>query len=472
MRSVLRRFPGGAHAVLAAALLVVCVRNVAAHEIPSDVTVQALLKPEGQRLRLLVRVPLVAMRDMDYPTRGDKTPASSTSAGPNRCCATRRRSGWARRLTSTRATRGFRLQGSSKCAHRCRPTNRSPRRTTRRWRTSPGRGCRTTPIAVDPGAARRALRVPDSVGPVALLDRPAARPPRAPDAHGAAAPAARRRRAGVRVRRQPGFRAARSALAPGGAAVREARLPHILDGIDHLLFLFCLVIPFRRFRALVAVVTAFTVAHSITLIASAYNLAPDALWFPPLIETLIATSIVYMALENIVGTQSRRAAENCSQRIRVQTALDDHVRVRPRARLRVLVRAAADAAVRRLAPADVAAVVQRRRRARTAARAGRCSFRRSICCSSYVVAERMGTIILSALVAHTAWHWMTERAAILRQFRFEWPALDALFWASALRWMMLAVIAAGLYWLVFGVFKPQQRNKPSRESAVGAEEIS
>ena len=27
----------------------------------------------------------------------------------------------------------------------------------------------------------------------------------------------------------------------------------------------------------------------------------------------------------------------------------------------------------------------------------------------YVVAERIGTILLSALVAHTAWHWMTER---------------------------------------------------------------
>ena len=85
---------------------------------------------------------------------------------------------------------------------------------------------------------------------------------------------------------------------------------HILDGTDHLLFLFCLVIPFRRFRSLIPVVTAFTVAHSITLIASAYNLAPDALWFPPLIETLIAMSIVYMALENIVGgaTVQRRWA--------------------------------------------------------------------------------------------------------------------------------------------------------------------
>jgi hypothetical protein len=73
VRSVLRRFPGGAHAALAAALLVSLCTNVAAHEIPGDVTIQAWLKPEGQRLRLLVRVPLVAMRDMNYPTRGDKT---------------------------------------------------------------------------------------------------------------------------------------------------------------------------------------------------------------------------------------------------------------------------------------------------------------------------------------------------------------------------------------------------------------
>ena len=86
----------------------------------------------------------------------------------------------------------------------------------------------------------------------------------------------------------------------GRVPVRQLGFLHILEGTDHLLFLLCLVVPFRRFWPLVAIVTAFTVAHSITLIASAYNLAPDALWFPPLIETLIATSIVYMALENIV----------------------------------------------------------------------------------------------------------------------------------------------------------------------------
>ncbi len=41
-----------------------------AHDIPSDVTVQAFLKPSGQHLELLVRVPLQAMRDMIFPERG------------------------------------------------------------------------------------------------------------------------------------------------------------------------------------------------------------------------------------------------------------------------------------------------------------------------------------------------------------------------------------------------------------------
>ena len=34
----------------------------------------------------------------------------------------------------------------------------------------------------------------------------------------------------------------------------------------------------------------------------------------------------------------------------------------------------------------------------------------------YVLAERMGTIILSAFVAHTGWHWMLERWDVLRKF--------------------------------------------------------
>ena len=41
-----------------------------AHDIPQDATVQAFVKPAGQRLDLLVRVPLKSIRDVDFPEQG------------------------------------------------------------------------------------------------------------------------------------------------------------------------------------------------------------------------------------------------------------------------------------------------------------------------------------------------------------------------------------------------------------------
>jgi hypothetical protein len=51
------------------------------------------------------------------------------------------------------------------------------------------------------------------------------------------------------------------------------------------------------------------------------------------------------------------------------------------------------------------------------------------------------------LVAHTGWHWMLDRGTRLRQYRFEWPALDATLLALLLRWLILFTILAGLLWL-------------------------
>ena len=48
---------------------------------------------------------------------------------------------------------------------------------------------------------------------------------------------------------------------------------------------------------MIAIVTIFTIAHSFTLVGSAFGLAPSGAWFPPFVETAIAASIVYMALE-------------------------------------------------------------------------------------------------------------------------------------------------------------------------------
>jgi hypothetical protein len=69
---------------------------------------------------------------------------------------------------------------------------------------------------------------------------------------------------------------------------------HILFGVDHLLFVFCLLLLVRDTRKLLLTVTAFTVAHSITLTAATLGIVhvPDA----P-VEATIALSIVFLARE-------------------------------------------------------------------------------------------------------------------------------------------------------------------------------
>jgi hydrogenase/urease accessory protein HupE len=72
-------------------------------------------------------------------------------------------------------------------------------------------------------------------------------------------------------------------------------IEHILTGYDHLVFLLGLVLARGRVRQLVGVVTAFTVAHSITLALAAFGVwAPS----PRIIEPAIALSIVYVGVEN------------------------------------------------------------------------------------------------------------------------------------------------------------------------------
>jgi hypothetical protein len=61
--------------------------------------------------------------------------------------------------------------------------------------------------------------------------------------------------------------------------------------------------------------------------------------------------------------------------------------------------------------------------------------------------------VLSALVAHTAWHWMGDRFTDLRQFQFTLPALDAAFAAGLLRALMLLLIAVGAGWLLVGLMR-------------------
>ena len=80
---------------------------------------------------------------------------------------------------------------------------------------------------------------------------------------------------------------------------------HILGGWDHLLFLICLALGRSKWRDLFWLASCFTVAHSITLISTALGVFPDRLWFGPLVEFLIAGSIVLMAAENLLKLPDR-----------------------------------------------------------------------------------------------------------------------------------------------------------------------
>jgi hypothetical protein len=65
----------------------------------------------------------------------------------------------------------------------------------------------------------------------------------------------------------------------------------------------------------------------------------------------------------------------------------------------------------------------------------------------FVVTERLGTIIVSALAAHVGWHWLTTRVGQLWKYQFTMPEITPAFFADVLRWLMLVVAVGGVWWL-------------------------
>jgi hypothetical protein len=70
---------------------------------------------------------------------------------------------------------------------------------------------------------------------------------------------------------------------------------HILEGLDHVLFVICLVLGAMHFGPLLWRVTGFTIGHSITLSLGFFGFVPTGAWFVPAVETGIALSIIYVA---------------------------------------------------------------------------------------------------------------------------------------------------------------------------------
>jgi hypothetical protein len=100
------------------------------------------------------------------------------------------------------------------------------------------------------------------------------------------------------------WRPATNAEVVGELALEGGR--HIFAGWDHLAFLLALLIVTRKPKKVLLLVSAFTLAHSVTLGLTALGVVSPPL---PLVEALIALSIVYVAFENLIlrGGQHRAA---------------------------------------------------------------------------------------------------------------------------------------------------------------------
>jgi HupE / UreJ protein len=418
-----------------------------AHEIPADVVVQAFVKPEGNRLRLLVRAPLAAMRDYDFPLVGSDFLDVAAADTLVRDAAVQWLGDYVEMreggtdlgrpsLVSVRvAAPGDRAFGSYETALatvRSAPLSRSVELP---WRQAMVDALFEWPIesatadfSIDPRFAHLGLRTV-----TVLRFLPEGGSERAFEYTG---------NPGL-VRLDPRWHQ---------AALRFVVLgfQHILDGIDHLLFLFCLVIPFRSLRALIPIVTSFTVAHSITLIASAFGFAPHALWFPPLIEALIALSIVYMAFENILGAKLRRRwmiafGFGLVHGFGFSFALSESLQFAGAHLLTSLLSFNVGVELGQLFVLVITVPLLDLFLKR-------------------VVPELPGTIVLSAVVAHTGWHWMLDRGGRLLQYDFQMPALDAALAAALLRWMMLGLIITGALWLLSLTYGWLARRAPVPQS--------
>lgn len=427
------RLARGCAALVFAGLLAVPVAP-AAHEIPSDITVQAFVKPEGQRLFFLVRVPLTAMRDIDFPRLGPGYLNIAEADRSLRDAATLWISDYVNvfengtmlpkpRILVTRVSlpsdRSFATYEEAIAHVRSAPL---PNETELYWEQGLLDVLFEYPIvsdtsdfSIEPNFAWLGLRVINVLrflppgGVVRAFEFPG----------------------------DPGLVRLDPRWHQAALQFVELGFFHILDGIDHLLFLLCLIIPFRRFVPLVRVVTAFTLAHSITLIASAFNLTPSAMWFPPLVESLIAMSIVYMAIENVVGGNLHRRwaitfGFGLVHGFGFSFALGQTLQFAGSHLLTSLL--AFNVGVELGQLLVLALLVP----------SLDLLFR-------YGLSERLGTMILSVLVAHTGWHWTTDRIGVLSQYQFQWPALDLALLASVMRALMLALIVAAVAWVVFGV---------------------
>jgi hypothetical protein len=438
--------PGRVMALAALLLaLLTCFGPARAHDMPNEVRVHILIKPEGDRLAVLVRIPLEILLNIDFPKQGPGYLALAQSGeaiqralgaletdlalfSDDRRLVAGNREGRIS-LPSDRSFDSYDQASASMSgpplapstyvfwnqgyfdARLDYPIDARQKTFSVDFRMAPGLRDR---LKVDlryvgANASVRAYEIAGGAGMVAL---------------------------------DPNwFQAARTFTASG--------FGHILNGPDHLLFLLCLVVPLRRFGwRLVGVVSAFTLGHCATLIAAAYRLVPAGGWFAPLVEFVIALSIFYMAFENAVKPDLRRrwmlaAAFGLVHGFGFSFMLQSQLQFAGSHLLLSLLGFNLGIELGQLLVLaivlPVLALLYRLAHARA----------------------RVLTVALSLIIGHIAWHWTSERFEAVKTA--DWSTLTAALPESMATMATVVVLSALLIWGIRRLLS-QNRLKSAAES--------
>ena len=407
-----------------------------AHEIPNDVLIQSYLKPEAQRMNLLLRAPIEAMRDINFPVIGPGYIKIHESEEFLRDAAEI----WLANFIQIYEDGDLLEQWTIDAVRISLPSDRSfvDYDSAHKLVTGPpmpddtelffnqalldvkisypitsrfsefsvdpnfnGLGLRTTTVMnfIPEEGVRRVFRFSDNPGIVRL---------------------------------DPRWHHAFTRFIDSG-------IQHILNGTDHLLFVFCLILPFRKIRPLIIIVTSFTVAHSITLIASAFGMAPKSLWFPPLIEMLIAASIVYMAIENLFNSRWERRWLTAFffglfHGFGFSFALSETLQFAGSHLITSLLAFNLGVEIGQLLLIIL-----------------------SVPLINFVVRneryKRPFIFVVSVIIAHTAWHWMGERFSVLNAYQFDISTIIALEGDAGMKWIIFLLITSIIFWCLHRIYE-------------------
>ncbi len=223
-----------------------------------------------------------------------------------------------------------------------------------------------------------------------------------------------------------------------------------LDGLDHLIFIIVLALPYRRVRDLVIPIGAFAVAHTLTLVAAALGFTPAGAWFPAFIGVLIAFSIVYVAIEDAIGAGLRHRwivafSFGLVHGFGFAFAFRDALQLAGGHPLAALLSFNVGLELGQIIILSIAVPA-------------------FTLLFTLVVAERVGVMVAAVLAGHAAWHWMADRFAQLQLT--SWPGFDLVGVLSVIRWLLMFVIAGGVvWWLMDSVRRrPGERPQPEEKS--------